>query len=52
LDLCLLSSRRYKCNSILFILIHDMIIEKYKGCHMIVHNVSHVSYVSTSIIIH
>jgi hypothetical protein len=29
-----------------------MIIEKYKGCHMIVHNVSHVSYASTSIIIH
>jgi hypothetical protein len=29
-----------------------MIIKKYKGCHMIVHNVSHVSYASTSIIIH
>jgi hypothetical protein len=29
LDFCLLSSRRYKCNSILFIFIHDDIIKIY-----------------------
>jgi hypothetical protein len=36
----------------LFILIHDCIKKKYKGCHMTIHDVSHVSCASTSIIIH
>jgi hypothetical protein len=52
LDFCLLSSRRYKCNSILFMFIHDDIIKIYKWCHMIIHVISHVSYASTSINIH
>jgi hypothetical protein len=52
LDFCLLSSRRYKCNSILFMFINDDIIKIYKWCHMIIHVISHVSYAPTSINIH
>jgi hypothetical protein len=44
LDFYLLSSRRYKCNSILFLFIHDDIIKIYWWCHMIIHVISHVSY--------
>jgi hypothetical protein len=49
LDFCLLSSRRYKCNPILFLFIHDDIIKIYKWCHIIIHVVSHVSYASSFI---
>jgi hypothetical protein len=45
LDFCLLSNQRYKCNSILFMFIHDDIIKIYKWYHMIIH----VSYVSSFI---
>ena len=46
---CLLSSRRYKCNSILFLFIHVYIIRTYKWCYMIIHVISHVSYASSFI---
>jgi hypothetical protein len=46
---CLLSSRRYKCNSILFLFIHHYIIRTYKWCYMIIHVISNVSYVSSFI---
>jgi hypothetical protein len=52
LDFCLLTRRRYKCNSILFMFIHDHIIKIYKWCHMIIHVISYVSYASTYINIH
>jgi hypothetical protein len=43
-----MSSRRYKCNSILFVFIYDDLIKIYKRC-MIIHVVSHVSYASSFI---
>jgi hypothetical protein len=46
---CLLSSRRYKCNPVLFLFIHDYIIKDILWCHMIIHVVSHVSYASSFI---
>jgi hypothetical protein len=45
----LLSSRRYKCNPVLFLFIHDYIIKDILWCHMIIHVVSHVSYASSFI---
>jgi hypothetical protein len=47
LDFYLLSSRRYKCNSILFMFIHDKIIKIFWWCHIIIHVIFHVSYAST-----
>ena len=41
----LLSSRRYKCNSMLFLSVHDEIIKLYWWCHMIIRLISHISYV-------
>jgi hypothetical protein len=52
LHFCLLSSRRYKCNSILFVFIYDEIIKRYKWCYMIIYVISHVLYASTFINIH
>jgi hypothetical protein len=49
LGLLLSVKRRYKCNSILFMFIHDGIIKIYKCCHMIIHVISHVSYASSFI---
>jgi hypothetical protein len=46
---CLLSSRRYKCNPVLFLFIHDYIIKDILWCHMIIHVISHVSNASSFI---
>jgi hypothetical protein len=46
---CLLSSWRYKCNSILFSFIHNYIIKSILWCHIIIHVISHVSYASSFI---
>jgi hypothetical protein len=49
LDFYLLSSRRYKCNSILFLFIHDDIIKLYWWCYMIIYLIFHISYASSFI---
>jgi hypothetical protein len=46
---CLLSRRRYKCNSILFSFIHDYIIKMHEWCYVSIHVISHVPYTSSSI---
>jgi hypothetical protein len=45
----LLWSRRYECNPVLFLFIHDYIIKDILWCRMIIHVVSHVSYASSFI---
>jgi hypothetical protein len=49
LYLCLLSSRKYKCNSILFLFIHNHIIKDILWYHVIIHVIFHVSYASSFI---
>jgi hypothetical protein len=42
----LLSSRRYICNSILFLFFHDNIMRMNWQCYIIVHVISYISYAS------
>jgi hypothetical protein len=42
----LLSDRRYKCNHVLFLFIHDYIIRDILRCCIIIHVISYVSYAS------
>jgi hypothetical protein len=45
----LLSGRRYKCNLMLFLFIHDYIIKDILWCHIIIYVISHVLWTSSFI---